>query len=491
MVDFEALALVMRNMLAENIILGPALSSVGIGGLSPETFAMIRSRVESDFFTSKFKATPITFPLAPEHTMSIAVARNVLCESILSTAAYYSYLRLGDINIDESMVMVGSRLIEQAIRDYSAEHMFLLMYIVNSYDNYQAITHYQEMMEDQFISGELHRPWIHYTLEDELGTLVDCGSVQRVMKDGKSVIALTDQGRERYNAIRSLLKETGFIQKRSTLMRFAHFSQFDDYDQVVDRQSNMQALREKVLRESTIKPGMKVLELGCGTGGMTLDAGLHRLVGTRGQVIATDPAIGMLTRARNKLEDGFVENVKFVQAAAEDLPFENDSFDAVLGCAFLHFTNIPGVLREVYRVAKHGATFTTVYPLNYPHTNEFFGDWFAPVLSPVQNQDKRPDILPDSNTVPNALKGLHFDNIEIDEMDGVTDYRDPEGMVEFIVQVSNFFESIMNELPWRAKEDMVQFLIRRGHQIQEKYRPDQLIQIHPNQFLKARVRKSP
>ena len=363
------------------------------------------------------------------------------------------------------------------------------MLMVNGYDNYQVINHYGEVSEQQFVKGELHRPWIHYTLEGELNLLVSFGAVQRTTKDGRTMISLTDQGCEHYNVIQKFLQETGFLRKRSALMRLSQFGQFEDYDQVVNELGNMQELRDKVLRESDIQSGMHVLELGCGTGAMTIDSGLYRRVGSYGQVTATDPSLGMLARANKKLEKLSVSNVKFVQAPAERLPFKDNSFDAVVGCSFLHFTNIPATLREIHRVAKPGAKFTTIYALKFPYANEFLSEWFEPLLVSLKHQDEQPDIFPNPDTVVNAMEDGQYEDIEIYGIDGVFDYRNPESAAKFLVQVVNIFERTMNELPWQARQDMIQLLIERGHHIQQKYSPEQLVQIHPGQFLKAKIRK--
>lgn len=482
MSDIGSLAAIMRDMLDGDVIVGSALASTGIGGLDDKAYRMVLEQVDNNFFASSFLKKPIVFPLAPEYTMPFTVARNALIETISSTGAYYSHLKLGYLNFDESLIAVASKLVEHYINIYSADEVFSLMFTVNAYDDFQLIHHYVTVEEAKFITGELHRPWIGYTLEDELNLLIEIGSVKR---DG-STISLTDKGEDYYQKTRGFLDETGYIQKRTTLMRFALFGLFEEYDQVVNAFGNFKELREIVLRRSDIQPGMHVLELGCGTGAMTFDSGLYRLVGEAGQVTATDPSLGMLVRAENKKEQFSAYNVDIINAPAEKLPFKESSFDAVVGMGFLHFTDIHETLREIHRVAKPGAILTTIYALKFSQSNPFFNEWFAPVLGSNAEQS---DMFPDSDLVGKIIDQELYEDIEISNIDGITDYRNVESVVKFLVQVGNFFESTMNELPWQARQDMVQLLIERGHQIQQRYLPGQLKVIHPSQFLKARVRK--
>ncbi len=96
------------------------------------------------------------------------------------------------------------------------------------------------------------------------------------------------------------------------------------------------------------------LELGCGTGFFTLNL---KLAGVIDQGHVTDLSPGMVEVAqRNARSLGF--EVEGRVADAERLPYDDDSFDLVVGHAVLH--HIPDVelaLREVIRVLKPGGRF--------------------------------------------------------------------------------------------------------------------------------------
>ncbi len=91
-----------------------------------------------------------------------------------------------------------------------------------------------------------------------------------------------------------------------------------------------------------------VLDVGCGTGIVAL-AALGR-VGPQGRVAAVDINPGMLAVARAKSDA-----VEWHEAAAEALPFEDASFDAVL-CQFalMFLADRTQALREMRRVTKAG-----------------------------------------------------------------------------------------------------------------------------------------
>jgi SAM-dependent methyltransferase len=95
--------------------------------------------------------------------------------------------------------------------------------------------------------------------------------------------------------------------------------------------------------------GQRVLDLGCGLGDKTL---ILALKGAR--LTAIDISADLLRLARHRLEVNRAPVTEMVLASAHDLPFEDASFDAVLGLAVLHHLDLSLVAREVARVLKPG-----------------------------------------------------------------------------------------------------------------------------------------
>ena len=105
---------------------------------------------------------------------------------------------------------------------------------------------------------------------------------------------------------------------------------------------------------SGVRPGNKVLDLAGGTGDLT--AKFSQLVGREGQVILADINSSMLNVGRDKLRDrGLVQNIEYVQANAQYLPFEDNTFDIVtIAFGLRNVTDKDMALRSIYRVLKPG-----------------------------------------------------------------------------------------------------------------------------------------
>ena len=97
---------------------------------------------------------------------------------------------------------------------------------------------------------------------------------------------------------------------------------------------------------------MRVLELGCGTGGSTL---VHARQVAR--LVATDFSYEMVRRAARKLSRGGTRlDVQFVVCDASHLPFRDGSFDTVIsrGVLLSYVTDPPEVLAEARRILRPG-----------------------------------------------------------------------------------------------------------------------------------------
>lgn len=105
---------------------------------------------------------------------------------------------------------------------------------------------------------------------------------------------------------------------------------------------------------SGVRPGNSVLDLAGGTGDLT--AKFSQLVGKDGKVILADINSSMLNVGRDKLRDrGLVQNIEYVQANAEYLPFDDNTFDIVtIAFGLRNVTDKDKALRSIFRVLKPG-----------------------------------------------------------------------------------------------------------------------------------------
>ncbi len=95
-------------------------------------------------------------------------------------------------------------------------------------------------------------------------------------------------------------------------------------------------------------PADRVLDVATGTG-FTAFA----FAESAGGVVATDITINMLHEAERLAADRGIRNIRFLQAAAEALPFRTASFDiATCRIAPHHFTSVPAFLCEMRRILR-------------------------------------------------------------------------------------------------------------------------------------------
>lgn len=101
-----------------------------------------------------------------------------------------------------------------------------------------------------------------------------------------------------------------------------------------------------------IRPGMSVLDVGCGPGTITLD--LARLVDP-GRVVGVDVVEAPLVAARESAQAAAIANVTFGTGDVYALPWSDATFDIVHAHQVLqHLTDPVGALREMRRVCAPG-----------------------------------------------------------------------------------------------------------------------------------------
>jgi demethylmenaquinone methyltransferase/2-methoxy-6-polyprenyl-1,4-benzoquinol methylase len=106
--------------------------------------------------------------------------------------------------------------------------------------------------------------------------------------------------------------------------------------------------RGQALERAGLKPGMRIVDVGTGTG--LVARGAARITGDASLVVGVDPSPGMLASAR------LPEGVKLVEGRAEAIPYPDASFDFLsMGYALRHISDLSVAFREFHRVMKPGA----------------------------------------------------------------------------------------------------------------------------------------
>ena len=109
--------------------------------------------------------------------------------------------------------------------------------------------------------------------------------------------------------------------------------------------------RQFLVSRLPVGPSDTVLDVACGTGAVALE-----LVRQKGcSVVGVDQSPEMLAEARQRVG----ERVRLVEASAQELPFEDASFDGLTAAYLLRYLDdLPAGLRELARVLRPGATMS-------------------------------------------------------------------------------------------------------------------------------------
>ena len=135
---------------------------------------------------------------------------------------------------------------------------------------------------------------------------------------------------------------------------------FDSVASNYDRMNNVMSLgihhwwKQFSAGKTQVRPGHRVLDLAGGSGDLTRL--LSMKVGVSGQVFLVDINAAMLHVGRDRLlDEGIYNNIRFVQANAQSLPFMSQSFHCItIGFGLRNVTDKQAALQSMYRVCKPG-----------------------------------------------------------------------------------------------------------------------------------------
>ncbi|KZT71391.1 S-adenosyl-L-methionine-dependent methyltransferase [Daedalea quercina L-15889] len=106
-----------------------------------------------------------------------------------------------------------------------------------------------------------------------------------------------------------------------------------------------------------IKPGMRILDVGCGPGTISIDFAKHV---AHGHVVGVENSPEVLVEARAAAVSQCVSNIEFVVGDIHALDFPDGAFDVVHAHQVLqHISDPAGALREMRRVTKCGGLVAT------------------------------------------------------------------------------------------------------------------------------------
>jgi ubiquinone/menaquinone biosynthesis C-methylase UbiE len=175
------------------------------------------------------------------------------------------------------------------------------------------------------------------------------------------------------------------------------------YDPLIGLLMRERAFRQRFFEQADIRPGHRLLDLGCGTGTMAILIRQHvpdaAMIGVDG-----DPKV--LEIARRKAAKASV-SIQFDESFADRLPYPDASFDRVLSSLVLHHLTHEdklGALREVRRVLAPGGSF---------HLADFAppAGWWASLITRVVARGERiGENL--AGALPQLVAEVGFENVE-------------------------------------------------------------------------------
>lgn len=181
---------------------------------------------------------------------------------------------------------------------------------------------------------------------------------------------------------------------------------FDRISGVYDRMNRVmtagmdQKWRSRATDLTGLAPGDRALDLCCGTGDLTLL--LADRVGSRGEVVGADFSRPMLELAGDKAGRAGTEQVRFEWADALDLPYRDDSFEALtIAFGARNLADLDRGLAEMFRVLAPGGRLVILEitrPARQP-LKSFYGVWFdrvVPVLGRLAGDEAAYGYLPSS-----------------------------------------------------------------------------------------------
>ena len=116
-------------------------------------------------------------------------------------------------------------------------------------------------------------------------------------------------------------------------------------------------LTHALIDKAGIVEGDSVLDVAGGSGEPSLT--IAETVGPTGSVTCTDAVAEMVAAAQSEAQRRGLTNVAFQQCAADSLPFDSNSFDAVVSrLGVMFFPDPVAALREMLRVTKSGGAIS-------------------------------------------------------------------------------------------------------------------------------------
>ncbi len=186
------------------------------------------------------------------------------------------------------------------------------------------------------------------------------------------------------------------------------------------------SIAEQTIRMMDLKPGERVLDLGCGVGWATRIVARMVAEGPEGggQVVGLDVSDEMIGRARSASKD--FENILYVWGSAQKVPWQENYFDKVLSIeSFYYYSDQDVALNELFRVMAPRAKLYIL--INLYRDNHYSLRWVDELKVQVKVRSEAEYIqllrahafenvvahrIPDETPTPETYSGRWFKNAD-------------------------------------------------------------------------------
>ncbi|MEV7043209.1 methyltransferase domain-containing protein [Amycolatopsis sp. NPDC051061] len=194
------------------------------------------------------------------------------------------------------------------------------------------------------------------------------------------------------------------------------------------------AFNDDLFRIAAIAPGDHVLDVGCGTGHVTLLAARRA---DPGHVVGIDLSAPMLERARADAAAQDIANVRFEQGDAQVHPFADAGFDvAISRGGVMFFEDAVAAFGNIRRGLRPGGRLAFLGPQGGGPDSDYARATAAlkPLMRAPSPASRGMGSLVDPARIREVLEAAGFDGIRVEPVTAPMDYgRDAADAAEFIL----------------------------------------------------------
>jgi ubiquinone/menaquinone biosynthesis C-methylase UbiE len=240
---------------------------------------------------------------------------------------------------------------------------------------------------------------------------------------------------------------------------------WEKWDRFFDEQ--MAFLNHRLVADARLRRGLRVLDLGSGTGYPALLAA--QVVGPGGSVTGIDLAEQMLEVARRKASSLNLAHVSFRTGDATRLPFDPNSFDAVTSRFCLMFLpDIPKAAVEIARVLKPGGWLAAAV-WSAPEKNPSIGLSMAAIKQVIELPPPDPSApgifrLAKAGDLADMLQQAGLTDVTDQEFPAAWSYASAEEYYTSLMEIAAPVQNLMAKLSDAQKQEVQRLILQAAAQ---------------------------